>query len=180
MTESQTSSLEQQRYFLASIVDSSKDSIVTIDFNSVITSWNKAAEHLYGYPANQAIGKSLSMVMLPEDIRQLLVNIERIRNSNDVEIYDTIRIRKGGELIHLEIMLSPVKNDVDEVIGVSTIARDITARAIADAALRNSEEKFRALVLKLPLVSTRLTWTTTLYSLTIPCVLYLASREKRL
>ena len=146
MTESQTSSLEQQRYFLASIVDSSKDSIVTIDFNSVITSWNKAAEHLYGYPANQAIGKSLSMVMLPEDIRQLLVNIERIRNSNDVEIYDTIRIRKGGELVHLEIMLSPVKNDVDEVIGVSTIARDITAWAIADAALRNSEEKFRALV----------------------------------
>ena len=118
--------------------------------------------------------------MLPEDIRQLLVNIERIRNSNDVEIYDTIRIRKGGELIHLEIMLSPVKNDVDEVIGVSTIARDITARAIADAALRNSEEKFRALVLKLPLVSTRLTWTTTLYSLTIHCVLYLASQKKRL
>lgn len=127
-------------------MDSSKDSIVTIDFNSIITSWNKAAEHLYGYPAQQAIGKSLSMVMLPEDIMQLLRNIERIRNSKNVEIYDTVRMKKGGELINLEIMLSPVKNDEGEVIGVSTIARDITAWAKTDAALRQSEEKFRALV----------------------------------
>lgn len=146
MTQNQPIPTEQQRYFLASVVDSSKDSVVTIDFNSTITSWNKAAEQLYGYPAKQAIGQSLSLVVLPEDIRQLLVNIDRIKNSKTVEIYDTIRIRKGGELVHLEIMLSPVNNDHGEVIGVSTIARDITAWVKADAALHNSEEKFRALV----------------------------------
>lgn len=137
---------DKERYFLAAVVDSSKDSIVTIDFESTITSWNKAAEDLYGYPAREAVGKGLSLVMLPEDIRQLFVNIERIKNSRNVEIYDTIGIRKGGELINLEIMLSPVKNGKDEVIGVSTIARDITPWVKADTALRKSEQKFRALV----------------------------------
>jgi len=140
MQETPPLSIQRERFFLASVVDSSKDSVVTIDFNSIITSWNKAAERLYGYGAKEVIGKSLAIVVLPEDIRQLLVNIERIKHSKNVEIYDTIRIRKGGELINLEIMLSPVKNESDEVIGVSTIARDITAWAKADAALRTSEE----------------------------------------
>lgn len=136
----------QQIDLLASIVDSSKDSIVSIDLNSIITSWNKAAEDLYGYSAKEAIGQSLCLVVLPEDIKQLLVNIDRIRKSKNVEIYDTIRVRKGGDLINLEVMLSPVKDDENEVIGISTIARDITAWVRADASLRKSEEKFRALV----------------------------------
>jgi PAS domain S-box-containing protein len=90
-TGPQPLSNDQERYFLASVVDSSKDSVVTIDFNSIITSWNKAAEDLYGYPAKEAIGKSLSLVVLPEDIKQLLLNIDRIKNSRAVEIYDTIK-----------------------------------------------------------------------------------------
>ena len=145
-TTTQVSETDQQRLFLAAVVDSSKDSVVTIDFNGIITSWNKAAEDLYGYSAKEAIGKNLSLVVLPEDIKQLLVNIDRIKKSKSVEIYDTIRLRKGGDLIDLEVMLSPVKDDRDEVVGVSTIARDITGWAKADAALRRSEEKFRALV----------------------------------
>lgn len=146
MTEISQIAIQKERYFLASIVESSKDSIVTIDFNNIITSWNKAAEDLYGYPANEAIGKELSMVVLPEDIRLLLINIDRIKKNKSVEVYDTIRVRKGGQLIHLEIVLSPVKDEKGEVVGVSTIARDITAWAKADAALRESEARFRALV----------------------------------
>ncbi|HMJ71084.1 MAG TPA: PAS domain S-box protein [Cyclobacteriaceae bacterium] len=138
--------IEQQRYFLAAVVDSSKDSVVTIDFNGVITSWNKAAEDLYGYPSNEAIGKNLSIVVLPDDIRQLLINIERIKNSTSVEIYDTVRVRKEGAFINLEIVLSPVKNDRGEVIGVSTIARNITEWVKAQEALAKSEAKFRALI----------------------------------
>jgi len=146
--ETQTQSLptEQQRLFLAAVVDSSKDSVVTIDFNGLITSWNKAAEDLYGYPANEAIGKNLSLVVLPDDIRQLLQNIDRIKHSKAVEIYDTIRLHKGGVLINLEVVLSPVKNDQQEVIGVSTVARNITDRVKAENALRESEAKFRALI----------------------------------
>lgn len=135
-----------QKFFLAAVVDSSKDSVVTIDFNGFITSWNKAAEELYGYSADEAIGKNLSFVVLPEDIKQLLLNIDRIIHSKKVEIYDTIRIHKGGQLINLEVMLSPVKNDQGEVIGVSTIARNITDRVKAENAVRESEAKFRALI----------------------------------
>lgn len=67
------------RYFLAAIVESSEDSIVTIDFNNIITSWNKGAERLYGYSASEVIDKSLTMLMLPEDIKQLLINVDRIK-----------------------------------------------------------------------------------------------------
>lgn len=139
-------SIVQQNNLLASIVDSSKDSIVTIDFNARITSWNKAAEDLYGYSAKEALGNNLSLVVLPQDIKQLLVSIDRIKHSKNVEVYDTIRLRKGGELINLKVVLSPVKDDQDEVVGVSTVARDITAWAKAEAAKKISEEKFRALV----------------------------------
>jgi two-component system, chemotaxis family, CheB/CheR fusion protein len=144
--ETPTLTTEQQRFFLAAVVDSSKDSVVTIDFKGVITSWNKAAEDLYGYPGNEAIGKNLSLVVLPEDIRQLLLNIDRIKHSKAVEIYDTIRLHKGGDLINLEVVLSPVKNDRDEVIGVSTVARNITDRVKVQDTLRKSEERFRALI----------------------------------
>lgn len=137
---------EQERHFLAAVVDSSKDSVVTIDFDGMITSWNKSAENLYGYPADEAVGKNLSIVLLPDDIRQLLVNIERIKNSKAVEIYDTVRIHKGGNLMNLEVMLSPVRDERGEVIGVSTIARNITDRVRAEEALRKSEARFRALV----------------------------------
>jgi len=137
--------IEKEKFFLAAVVDSSKDSIVTIDFDGLITSWNKAAEHLYGYPAKEAIGSNLAMVVLPEDIRQLLINIDRIKDSESVELYDTIRIHKGGELMNLEIMLSPVKDD-HHVIGVSTIARNITERVRTQNALAQSEARFRALI----------------------------------
>lgn len=137
---------EHERFFLAAVVDSSKDSVVTIDFDGFITSWNNAAEDLYGYSKNEAVGKSLAFVILPEDIMQLLVNIERIKNSRAVEIYDTIRVHKGGELMNLEVRLSPVKNDREEIIGVSTVARNITDRVKAEDALKRSEAKFRALI----------------------------------
>lgn len=116
------------RFFLAAIVESSNDSIVTIDFNNVITTWNQGAEHLYGYSAAEVIGRSLTVVMLPEDLKQLFINVDRIKHSKKVERYETIRIHKQGRMMDLEIELSPVLNDAGEVIGVSTFARDITKR----------------------------------------------------
>ena len=94
----------------------------------MITTWNRSAEKLYGYPAAEAVGKSLSLVTLPKDLAQVLANIELIKNSKQVKRFETIRLHKEGQLIDLEIELSPVKNDAGEVIGVSTIARNITER----------------------------------------------------
>lgn len=120
------------RYLLASIVESSQDSIVSIDLNRVITSWNKGAEELYGYKANEAIGRPLEMVMLPEDIQGLIDKVKDIIGEITVPLYETIRLHKNGKLAELEILLSPVRNGRGEVVGISTVARDITVRKMQE------------------------------------------------
>jgi PAS domain S-box-containing protein len=138
--------LEDAKFFLASIVESSEDSVVTVNFDGEITSWNKSAENLYGYTAKEAVGKPLTMLTLPKDLKEVLKNIDTIKHSRKVEIFETVRVHKGGRELLLEIVLSPVKNDRGEVIGVSTVARDITARKAAHNALRIVEDRYRAVV----------------------------------
>jgi PAS domain S-box-containing protein len=99
---------------------------VSIDFNRKVTSWNKAAEHLYGYKAEEVIGKPLEMVMLPVDIITLIENVNKISRDISVPIYETVRLHKNGKQADLQIALSPVRNSSGTVIGISTIARDIT------------------------------------------------------
>jgi PAS domain S-box-containing protein len=127
---------EAAKYFLAAIVESSQDSIVTVDFDNIITTWNKGAENLYGYTADEAIGRPLMMLNLPENLAAVLTNTEHVRNSREVVRYDMVRIHKDGRDLHLDILLSPVKNEAGEVIGVSTFARDNTERLKAMAATR--------------------------------------------
>ncbi|MBC8033764.1 MAG: PAS domain S-box protein [Chitinophagaceae bacterium] len=117
---------EQAKYFLAAIAESSQDSIVTVDLNRVITSWNKAAEILYGYKAEEVIGKSLDVVMLPEDVLESIKKVETIARRISVPIYETVRLHKNGKAADLQIALTPVKDSTGAVIGISTIARDIT------------------------------------------------------
>lgn len=119
---------QEDKYFLAAIVESSKDSIISVNFESIITSWNKGAESLYGYTAAEAIGKPLTMLTLPEDFTEVFANIDKIRQSRKVETFETERKGKDGHHMTLEVTLSPVKNAEGEVIGVSTIARDVTDR----------------------------------------------------
>jgi two-component system CheB/CheR fusion protein len=138
--------LEDAKFFLAAIVESSKDSVVTVDLDGNITSWNAAAQELYGYAPREVLGKSVTMLSLPEDIKEMFSKIDRIKHSRAVEIYDTVRLHKDESEIDLEIVLSPVKNDKGKVIGVSTVARDITARKASEDALRASEERYRAVV----------------------------------
>ncbi|SDG58316.1 two-component system, chemotaxis family, CheB/CheR fusion protein [Dyadobacter soli] len=123
---------EEARSFLAAIVESSQDSIMTVNFEGVITSWNKAAEDLYGYSAAQAVGKPLTMLTLPEDLARVLSDTDKIKHSQRVEIFDTIRVNKDGREMHLEVVMSPVKDGNGRPIGVSTIARDITMRKRAE------------------------------------------------
>ncbi|MBT1706411.1 PAS domain S-box protein [Chryseosolibacter indicus] len=141
-----TVEVHTDRDFLASIVDSSQDSVVTMDLNSIITSWNKAAQDLYGYSASDAIGKSLSLIVLPEDIRQLFKDIDRIAHNNVVERFETVRPHKDGTMMNLEIVFSPVRNSFNRIIGVSCVARNITERKRIQKALQESETRFRAIV----------------------------------
>ncbi len=130
---------DESKHFLASIVESSRDSIISIGFDGIITSWNAAAELLYGYSAAEAVGKPLTMLTLPEDRKEILAKIDAIKHSRQVEIFETERIGKDGRHLFLEIKMSPIKNDGGEVIGISTFARDITERRQAAEALRLSE-----------------------------------------
>jgi two-component system CheB/CheR fusion protein len=125
---------EEEKSFLASIVESSQDSVLTTNFAGIITSWNRSAEALYGYTAQEAIGHPLTLLTLPEDLGQVLGNTERIKQSQQVEIFDTVRVNKDGREILLEVVLSPVKDATGRVIGVSTVARDITQRKRAEQA----------------------------------------------
>lgn len=124
--------MKQSQYLLASIVESSQDSIVTIDLRRIITSWNKGAENLYGYSAEEVIGRPLSLVMLPRHIQDLINKVNDIVHELTVPIYETIRVHKNGREADLEILLSPVRDVSGNVIGISTVARDITLRKMQE------------------------------------------------
>jgi PAS domain S-box-containing protein len=111
---------------LGAIVESSDDAIISKDLNAIINSWNKGAEHIFGFTAKEAIGQPITIV-IPLDRRNEETKIlERIRSGQKVEHFETIRQRKDGTLIHVSLTVSPIKNEQGQIIGASKIARDIT------------------------------------------------------
>lgn len=137
---------DKAQYLLASIVESSQDSVVTLDFDGIITSWNRAAEQLYGYSAQEALGQSLNQLVLPQNLDKVLQSIDEVKDSQRVEIFDSVRVHKDGRDMNLEVMMSPIKDQTGAVIGVSTIARDITARRQAEQHTQQSEERLNLII----------------------------------
>lgn len=124
---------------LSAIVDSSFDAIVSKDLNSEITSWNNAAERLFGYTAEEAVGQSV-LLLIPEGRHDEEKDIiERIRCGERVASFETRRRRKDGDLIDVSLTISPIRDSGGEIIGASKIARDITAT-------RESERRIRLLM----------------------------------
>jgi PAS domain S-box-containing protein len=117
---------EQQLRWLASIVESSNDVIISKNLDGVIISWNKGAERVFGYTAEEAIGQPITIV-IPEDRhdeeRKLLT---RIRRGERIDLYETVRRRKHGSLIAVSLTVSPVRDAEGKIVGASKIARDIT------------------------------------------------------
>jgi PAS domain S-box-containing protein len=112
---------------LAAIVDSSFDAIIGKDLNSVITDWNKAAERLFGYTAEEAIGQSI-VLLIPDGLHGEEADIiDKIRRGERVASYETTRRRKDGTFISVSLTISPIRDDDGKIIGASKIARDITA-----------------------------------------------------
>ena len=112
---------------LAAIIDSSFDAIVSKDLNSIIRTWNHAAEQLFGYTADEAIGQSILM-LIPDHLKDQEEGIiARIRSGERVETFETIRRRKDGTLVAVSLTVSPIRNADGEITGASKIARDITA-----------------------------------------------------
>lgn len=127
---------EEKNYQLASIVQSSDDAITGKTLDGVITTWNKGAEKIYGYAENEIVGKSMTVLIPPaleKDLRQLL---ERVKEGEHIQHYETLRLRKDGSVINVSLTLSPIKDDREKIIGVSSIAHDITAQKKVDEKLR--------------------------------------------
>jgi PAS domain S-box-containing protein len=117
---------EQRLRFLASIVESSDDAIVSKNLDGIITSWNRGAERVFGYTAEEAIGRPITIV-IPEDRHSEEMDIlARVRRGERIDHFETVRQRKHGSLIVASLTISPVKNAEGKIIGASKIARDIT------------------------------------------------------
>jgi two-component system, chemotaxis family, CheB/CheR fusion protein len=124
---------EQSANRLASIVESSDDAIVSKDLNGIIMSWNRGAERIFGYTSEEAIGKAISVLIPADRYDEEPAILERIRSGERIDHYETVRLRKDGNLVQISLTVSPIKNGEGRVIGVSKIARDITARKQAEA-----------------------------------------------
>lgn len=128
---------------LAAIVQWSDDAIISKDLNGVITSWNQGAEHLFGYAADEAIGRPVTILFPPDRLHEEPRILEQIRRGQAIEHYETVRRRKDGTLVDISLTVSPVRDDLGRVVGVSKIARDITERKRAEQVLRDHEAAHR-------------------------------------
>ncbi len=139
----QLASKESEKRYRA-IIESSEDAIISKTLDGVITSWNRGAEKIFGYSAQEALGHPLLMLMPPDRRKEELDILARIERGESVNHFETVRLRKSGERIDVAVTTSPIKDGHGRVIGASKIARDITERKRAEEELRASEERYRA------------------------------------
>jgi PAS domain S-box-containing protein len=132
--------------FLAAIVESSDDAIIGKDLDGIILTWNRGAERLYGYTADEMKGRSIAL-LIPEDRSSEFSEVlERIRSGQRVEHLETVRRTKDGRLFDVSLTVSPVTDATGRIIGGAAIARDITARKRDELALRTSETRWRSVM----------------------------------
>lgn len=126
---------------LGAVVEYSEDAIVSKDLDGVITSWNLGAEKVYGYTADEAIGRPAAFYFPKNKINELSEMTARVRRGDRIKHYETERIRKDGKRINISLSVSPIKTVNGEVIGIASIARNITRRTYIENELRENEER---------------------------------------
>jgi PAS domain S-box-containing protein len=125
---------------LAAIVESSDDAIFSKTLDGSIMTWNHAAEKIYGYHADEIIGRSVSLLQPTDRLGELRTILERLKNGKKVDQFETMRVAKDGRLLTVSLTISPIRDAQGQVIGASTIARDISRAKFAEQSLRNSEK----------------------------------------
>jgi PAS domain S-box-containing protein len=141
ITEQKT--VEEIRSRLAAIVESSEDAIVSKDFNGIITSWNAAAQRIFGYTEEEVVGKSITLIIPPELQSEEAQILQRLRAGERTEHFETERITKDKKRITVSLTISPVKDASGRIVGASKIARDVTQLRQVEVALRESEQRMQ-------------------------------------
>ncbi|MGB9236390.1 MAG: PAS domain S-box protein, partial [Terriglobales bacterium] len=141
---------EQATNLLASIVDSSDDAIISKNLDGIITSWNHSAERLFGYKAEEAVGRHITLIVPPDRLLEEASILEQLKRGERVDHFETVRARKDGTLHDLSLTISPLKDSSGLVVGASNVVRDIGERKRIAESLRESEERFRAIVETMP------------------------------
>lgn len=142
--------MEEQQALFTSLVNSSGDAIISKDLNGTITTWNRGAQNLFGYKATEAIGESI-MILVPPDLRKEEISIlQKIRAGENVETFETRRVRKDGSTAHITITASPIRNADGIVIGASNISHDIGERLDAERKLKSERSMLRTLIDNIP------------------------------
>ncbi|MBI3440876.1 MAG: PAS domain S-box protein [Proteobacteria bacterium] len=135
-------SLERQegnsRGLLSAIVESSSDAVISEALQGVITSWNAGAARLFGYTADEVVGKHISLIIPPDRLQEEAQIMEQVSSGKRVEHFDTVRVAKGGRPIQVSVAISPVRDTTGKVVGASKIARDISERLEASRKLRDA------------------------------------------
>ena len=138
--------VEEEISRLAAIVESSNDAIIGKTMEGIIVSWNAGAERLYGYSKAEAIGRPISFLFLPgrhDDLPQIF---DRIRRGEGINLFETERLTKDGRIIEVSLTISPIMDALGQIVGASTIARDITEQKQAKERLKESETRLSAVL----------------------------------
>jgi PAS domain S-box-containing protein len=131
---------------LAAIVTSAADAIISETLDGKIATWNKAAEQLFGYTADEILGQPLHILAPPERWEEVDALLERARAGETIQALEAVRRHKDGSLIDISTTIFPVYDDAGTLIAISAIARDISARKIAEAAIATQQARFRSLI----------------------------------
>ncbi|HWC51309.1 MAG TPA: PAS domain S-box protein, partial [Nitrospira sp.] len=135
--------IAQVQTLLSSIVASSDDAIVSKNLDGIITSWNRGAERMFGYTAEEMVGSSILRIIPPDRHSEEAAILSKLRRGERIDHYETIRRKKDGRLFDISITVSPLTDEDGNVIGASKIARDISEQKRAQHALHESEERWR-------------------------------------
>ncbi|HVU90263.1 MAG TPA: PAS domain S-box protein [Pirellulales bacterium] len=126
---------------LALIIESTEDAVIGLDLNANVTSWNQAAEKLYGYKAEEIVGRSVLMILPPDQVDEEKRILSAVRRGELVRHFDTVRMRKGGRPVEVSLSVSVIRDDSGQIVGFSKIARDVSDRKRAEKALLEADRR---------------------------------------
>src|SRR5689334_3710792 len=130
-------------YWLANLIESADDAIISKTLDGIITSWNKGAQRIFGYTADEVIGKPVTILIPPDHEDEEPKILARLRAGKRIEHYETIRVAKDGRLLDISLTVSPIRGPNGEIVGASKIARDITDQKQARRALDQASARLK-------------------------------------